>query len=110
MSNVLDITSFKQKGVKLHEAIVKEVKPLATSKLLVPIPDVIKMTSEQYDDLNKLSNIQEFYHTEDKMYKTPYNVMEVRVDGRKKLTFLETMELDSKNFEEWEKSEGIVWQ
>lgn len=41
------------------------------------------------------------YYTEDKMYQTPYNVMEIGVE-KPKLTFEETMKLDDKQFNEWE--------
>lgn len=102
--NKLDITSYKEKGKDLHDRIVREVKPYATSKLLVPIPDVLRITEDQYDDLNKLSGMQDFYHTEDKLYNTGYNVMNVEIEQKKRLTFLETMELDDKNFDEWEQS------
>jgi hypothetical protein len=48
------------------------------------------------------------YHSEDMMYQTPYNVMEVRVDKRKRLTFKEAHSLDDKQFDEWEKSQGGI--
>jgi hypothetical protein len=44
------------------------------------------------------------YHVEDRMYQTKYNVMEVRVEQRTKLTFKEAHSLDDKAFDEWEKS------
>lgn len=107
MSNTLDISSWKQKGQELHERIVKEIKPLATSKLLTPIPDRIRMSEAQYDDLGKLFNMETFYHTDDKLYTTPYNVMDVVVNKKNKLSFIETMELDDKTFAEWEGSVGL---
>jgi hypothetical protein len=107
MSNTLDITNFKQKGQDLHDAIVREVKPLATSKLMTPIPDRIRMSEAQFDDLGKLSHVETFYHTEDRLYTTPYNVMEVVVNKANKLSFIETMALDDKAFNEWEGSVGL---
>lgn len=100
----MDITDRKEKGIELHNAIALEAKRASKSKLFIPIPNLILMTSAQYDDLNKLSGIQEFYHTEDKLYVTPYNVMEVRVEKPKRLTFTEAHSLDDKTFTEWENS------
>ena len=101
MFNVLDITSYKEKGQELHDRIVKDVKSVAKSKLVLPIPDLLKMTQSQYDELSLLSGMYDVYYTEDKLYRTPYNVMEIRVD-KPKLTFEETMKLDDKEFNEWE--------
>ena len=105
----LDITSFKQKGAELAKAIEAEIKPLANSKLIVPLPDILRMTQVQYDDLMKLNLLPEMYqfenmfHTEDRMYQTKYNVMEVRVSNRTKATFEEAHSLSDKEFEKWEK-------
>lgn len=101
MYNTLDITSYKEKGQELHDRIVKDVKSFAKSKLILPIPDLLRMTQAQYDDLSLLNGMYDVYYTEDKMYRTPYSVMEIRVD-KPKLTFEETMKLDDKEFNEWE--------
>jgi len=103
--NTLDITSYKEKGQELHDRIVKDVKSVAKSKLILPIPDLLRMTQDQYDELNLLSGMYDVYYTEDKMYKTPYNVMEIRV-VKPKLTFEETMKLDDKEFKKWENTDG----
>lgn len=100
----LDITDRKEKGQELHNIIVLEAKRASESKLYIPIPNLLLMSADQYDDLNNLSGLQEMYHSDEKMYVTPYNVMEVRVDKRKRLTFKETMELDDKQFNEWEET------
>lgn len=100
--NTLDITSFKKKGQDLHDLIVQECKRL--NNLNFQQYNVITMTQSQYDDLSTLSgHMIDQFHNEDMMYKTPYNIMEVRVDKRKKLTFEEAMNLDDKSFNEWEK-------
>lgn len=105
--SILDITSFKDKGQQLHDAIVRETKrvdQLGNKGFSLEQYDVLLMTQQQYDDLNKLSgHIQDYFHSDDKVYVTPYNAMEVRVDKRKRLTFEETMQLDDKSFVEWEK-------
>lgn len=107
MFNILDITSYKEKGQELHDRIVKVVKSYAKSKLIIELPNKLVMTQKQYDDLSLLSGMYDVYYTEDKMYQTPYSVMEIRVVDRTRATFKETMELDDKQFEEWEKRNGV---
>lgn len=104
LSSPLDITSWKQKGQALKEAIEKEVKGLSETLISIPLPSKILMTQAQYDDLMKLGNMSNMFHSEDQMYRTPHNVMEVRVANRTKLTFKEAHSLDDKDFNEWEKS------
>jgi|SRR5688572_11474833 len=105
--STLDITKFKQRGKALMEVINKEVKATTSRYIYTPVPDSIRMTQAQYDDLMKIASMPNMFHSEDRLYRTPYNVMEVRVSGRKKLTFTEAHSLDDKSFDEWEKSEGI---
>ena len=100
----LDITNFKQKGQELYDEIVKTIKPYATTKLYVTMPDLLFMTQSQYDDLMEINKLPNMYHQEDRMFTTPYNVMEVRVTDRKKLTFKEAHSLSGKQFDRWEKS------
>jgi len=104
LTNVYDITSFKEKDIELNKRILKDIKGLSKSTLIIPMPDVIKMTQAQHDMLMRLSRLPNMYHTEDRMYQSPYNVMEVRVQGRNKLSFTEAHSLDDKDFAEWEKS------
>lgn len=103
--NTLDISTFKQKGQELHEAILRECKRL--DKLQFDQYNIILMTQPQYDELNALAGMYDVFYTGDKMYRTPFNVMEIRIDKRRKLTFDEVEALDTKSFKEWSKSEGI---
>ena len=105
--NTLDISNWKLHGQELSNRIIKEVKSFAESKLILPIPDILMMTQDQYDDLSRLNGMYDVFYTGDKMYSTPFNVMEVRIDNRRKLTFDEVEALDTKSFKEWSKSEGI---
>ena len=99
--NTLDITGSRKQGNELHEYIVRECRRL--NNLNFNQYNILLMSQRQYDDLNKLSgHIVDQFHNEDMMYKTPFNIMEVRVDKRKKLTFKEAMRLDDKSFDEWE--------
>jgi hypothetical protein len=102
--NTLDISSWKQKGPELHKAICMTIKPLFDSAFNVTMPDSIRMSQDQYDDLMLLSKMSPMYHSEEMMYLTPYNVMEVRVNRTNRLTFKEAHALDDKTFQEWEKS------
>lgn len=104
LSSPLDITNYKQKGVELKNAIDNEIKSIAKSKILIDLPSKLQMTQDQFDDLNRLNHLPTMYHSEDRMYVTQYNAMEVRVDNRTKLTFKEAHSLDDKAFDEWEKS------
>lgn len=104
LSTPFDITNFKQKGQELKLAIDKEIESQANSLLFTTMPSKILMTQAQFDDLNKLNHLPTMYHTEDRMYVTKWNVMEVRVDKRTKLTFQEAHSLDDKEFDEWEES------
>lgn len=99
----MDITNNKNKGMELLKSINDEIEPVAKGTLMA-LPSEIVMTQEQYDDLMRLSNESPLFYQEDKLLKTKYNVMEVRVQNRKRLTFKEAHSLDDKAFEEWEKS------
>lgn len=108
LSSPFDITSWRLRGTELTAEIAKQIKGLSETILSVPLPSKILMTQDQYDDLMTQGNMENMYHSEDKMYITPHNIMEVRVDKRKKLTFTEANSLDDKAFEEWEKSIGVT--
>ncbi len=75
----LDITTWKQRNKELETAISKEIKGLSESLLLIELPAIINMTQDQFDQLSLLKGIQPMFGTEDKLYVTPYNAMEVRV-------------------------------
>lgn len=100
----LDITTWKQKGLQLNEAIQKEIKGLSKSLIFMPMPAILEMRQDQYNDLMEVGKLPNMYHQEDRMYVTPYNVMEVRVTNRSKLTFKEAQALSDKDFDKWEKS------
>lgn len=104
LSSPLDITSWKQKGEELNNAIQREIKGMAESKITFDLPSKLQLTQAQHDDLMNLSHLPNMYHQEDRMYITPYNVMEVRVTNRNKLTFKEAHSLGEKEFAKWEKS------
>lgn len=102
--NTLDITDRKERGIELHNYIVREAKRVHESSFNLEQYNLLLMTQEQYDDLNRLSKLSPMYHSDDMMYQTPYSVMEVRVEKRKRLTFQEAHSLDDKSFSEWERS------
>lgn len=105
LSSPFDISTWKLKGKELYDEIDKQMKGMSESTILtVPLPSKIQMRQDQYDDLHKLGRLPNMYHQEDKMYVTPYNVMEVRVTNRTKMTFKEAQSLSDKEFNKWEKS------
>lgn len=101
----MDITDKKQKGIDLLNAINEEVKPYSKSKLMA-LPSEIVMTQAQYDDLMTLSKRENLFHQKDQLLMTRYNIMEVTVLGRTKATFEEVMDLSTKEFNKWEKTNG----
>lgn len=100
----LDITSWKQKGPALLEAIENEIRPLAKSKLLIRLPAIIEMKQHQYDDLMRVSKMPNMYHSDDRMLITKYNVMEVRVKNRHRPTFTEALDLSKKELKDFDKT------
>ena len=98
-----DITNYRETGRELITRINNDMKHYADSVLTVKMPDLLTMTQKQYDDLMKLNRLDTMYHSDEQMFLTPYNVMEVRVSNRNKLTFKEVQGLDDKQFDNWEK-------
>lgn len=75
---ILDITDFKEKGIELMTAIENAVGD--TQRVIItPLPDELLMTQDQFDELMRLSGLHEMEGTEDRMFITKFNVMEVRV-------------------------------
>lgn len=103
LSPPLDITNWKQKGVELNTAIINEIKGMSESIVFTNLPSKLQMTQQQYDDLMALGKLPNMYHQEDRMYVTPYNVMEVRVANRTKMTFKEAFGQSDAQFAKWEK-------
>ena len=76
--NTLDITSFKEKGTELHTAIENAVK--STQQYVIqPLPDWIKMRKSQFQDLAKLHNMGDMFNSEERMYITKHNIMQIEV-------------------------------
>lgn len=74
----LDITDFKERGIELKKAITQAVKD--TQLLIVkPYPSFITMTVEQYRDLQDDPDLKTMYQSDNHMYVTKYNIMEVVV-------------------------------
>lgn len=103
LSQPLDITNWKQKGAELNTAIINEIKGMSESIVFTNLPSKLQMTQQQYDDLMALGKLPNMYHQEDRMYVTPYNVMEVRVANRTKMTFKEAFGQSDAQFAKWEK-------
>jgi hypothetical protein len=80
--NVLDITDLKEHGPALHTAIVNAVKD-TQGTILAPLPDVLVMTALQYKELD--AGMMQAYQSDDRIYMTPLNAMNVRVKDTQNL-------------------------
>ena len=74
----LDITDLKDKGVKLATAIHEAVKH-RQSVLVQEHYNELLVTQDQYEDLMKWSGMIPMYGSKDMLFKTPDNIMEVRI-------------------------------
>lgn len=101
-----DITNYPQKGIELVERINRDMKEANKSIFMSQMPNVLQMTQAQYNDLMQLNRLDNMFHSDEQMFVTKYNVMEVRVTNRTKLTFQEANALDDKDFAQWEKESG----
>lgn len=74
----IDITPLRETGDELRKAINNAVYDM-TSTVFNPnnVPNQIIMTQEQYDDLNPDMDV--LYESNDRIYVTPTNAMEVVV-------------------------------
>ena len=70
---ILDITDWREKNMKLKEAINLAV--MTYSNGITPLPDVLKMNQQQFMMLNP----DMLRNDKDRLYLTPHNVMEVLV-------------------------------
>ncbi len=89
----LDITSFKETGQDLVNKIAEEVK--ATQSVIIQdYPDEMLVTEKQFKELLPLEDLMEMSEYieivdlvkvgKEKLWRTPYNVMEIRVEEVKK--------------------------
>ena len=91
-TDILDITDQKETGIQLRQVIIEAVRS-TQGIVLAPLPNILLMTQKQYDSLLKQQNMIEKYQSTERMYVTPYNVMEVRIKDRSKQTFAEAHKL-----------------
>jgi len=78
MTKVLDITDAKETGLMLKQAILSAVKDTQRI-ILAPLPDQLLMTKDQYDMLQDDPDMQKMYQSDNLLYITPLNAMEVKV-------------------------------
>lgn len=74
----LDIQDLKQGGDELKQAIVKAVKDTQLY-LTRPLPDLLIMTREQYEELEDDPQMVGLKDWQSRMYVTQYNAMELDV-------------------------------
>lgn len=76
--DTLDISAEKQTGPALAELIKQAV--LDTQRTIIqPYPSKIKMTHKQFNDLKKYYRIENMFESEDPMFITPVNIMEIEI-------------------------------
>lgn len=75
--NILDVRVSPKLGRELTEDIVESVAH-TQRYVQTTLPDVLLVTQKQFASLQDYT--EEMTHTEDRMFITPYNVMEVKID------------------------------
>lgn len=75
-ANVLDITGILERGDALKQEIVSAVKD-TQSVLLTKLPNILLMRPDQFEDLNGGDEMAQMYQSQQRMYVTPQNAMEV---------------------------------
>lgn len=79
--NVLDITDLKETGVELMQAIHDAVKD-TQSVIITTLPNVLIMTSAQFESLDPYGEIVSTYRSKDRVYITPLNAMDVVIKDK----------------------------
>lgn len=80
----LDITPLKEKGDELKKMIIEGVKD--TQRIIIQeLPSELLMTKEQFNDLQSDPMMQNMFQSNEYLYQTPLNVMEVVVKGVDKI-------------------------
>lgn len=84
-SDYLDICGFSGllTAEELKVAIGAAVEKTQSSSIQLPLPNIITMRRDQYDLLQDDPDMQAMYQTEDQLYRTSLNVMEVRISTTK---------------------------
>lgn len=75
--DTLDITPLKETGLALKQAILNAVKDTQSAVLLTPLPNKLVMTAKQFAELDPLGGMQMAYQSEERIYMTPLNAMDV---------------------------------
>jgi len=76
----LDITHYSTLPVdELKAMIVHDVEKTQSSSITVPLPDSLIIRQDQYDLLQDDPDMSQMYEVKDQMYRTPLNVMLIRV-------------------------------
>lgn len=79
--NPLDITTYSTLAKDdLKAMIVHDVEKTQSSSIIRPLPDSLIMRHDQYDLLQDDPDMSEMYEVKDQMYRTPLNVMLIRVE------------------------------
>lgn len=74
-ATTLDITGIHEQGDALKQEILNAVKDTQTP-VLTTLPNVLVMRPDQFEDLNGGDEMAEMYQSQQRMYRTEFNVME----------------------------------
>lgn len=76
--NILDITDFREHGKELVTAIENAV--YETQRYIMrPLPDWIHMKKSQFEELAKIHGLPDMYDSDERMYITKHNIMQIEV-------------------------------
>lgn len=76
----LDITKYEELSKDdLKARIVRDVENTQSTAIEIPLPDLLLIRHDQYDLLQEDPDLFGAYESEQYMYRTPLNVMELRV-------------------------------
>jgi len=77
----IDIRDWKQTGDELKREIDEAVKS-TQSVVIRPLPNKLVMTGPQYDMLQADPEMRGFWTSQERVYITPYNAMDVVIQER----------------------------
>lgn len=83
-TEVLDITDLRETGPELRKKIVEAVRD-TQSVIITTLPNVLLMTVAQYQDLDPYGDMVGAYNSQQRLYKTEYNVMDIVVKDQHNL-------------------------
>lgn len=80
LNNHMDITGYPELDIDaLKERITKDVEKTQSRSVILPLPDLLMCRPDQYELMQTDPDLSEVYDSEDYIWRTPLNVMELRI-------------------------------